>query len=175
MSRLDWGAGRFTVDYDTSEIQEGLRGWQSDVGDRVVYYRFFSEQSQQSDIWDEGSGVGRIFHPPMEIPVLHATHVEGGNEARAQGFYFNDDLYVTASFEQLKLVGLTEMDIQHYSYLKDRIVYDLRVFRVERMQILGQIQRRDTVVSIEGTQIKPDEMYNDAQFEEFTHVPMVGT
>jgi hypothetical protein len=170
MGRLDFGSGRFDADFETKEIHQTLRGWQSEFGDNVLYYRYWGEESQVHDIWSEATGGGRVWHPPHEIEVLHVTHVEGGGQDRTQGLYYNDNLYLTASFEQLKRLGMTELDLQHQSYLRDRIVYDFRVFRVTRLQVMGQIQQRDVVVSIEGTQVKPDEMLNDAGFEEFANV-----
>jgi hypothetical protein len=169
MGRLDFGAGRFTADYEMRDIHSSLRGWQSEFGDRVLYYRFWGEESEVHDIWDEATGGGRVWHPPAEVEVLHVTHVEGGQEDRDQGLYYNDNLYITASFEQLKRLGMTEMDLQSQAYLRDRIVYDFRVFKVTRIQVMGQIQRRDAIVSIEGTQVKPDEMLNDRGFEAFAN------
>lgn len=170
MGRLDFGSGRFDANHETNEIYRALRGWQSEFGDRVLYYRYWGEESQLNDIWDEASGVGRVWHPPHEIEVLHVTHAEGSAEDRAQGLYYNDNLYFTASFDQLRRLGMTELDLQHQSYLRDRVVYDFRVFRVTSLQVLGQIQRRDSVVSIDGSQVKPDEMLNDRGFEAFANV-----
>lgn len=170
MGRLDFGSGRFDSDFETNEIYESLRGWQTEWGDRALYYRYWATESQIHEIWDEATGVGRVWHPAHEIEVLHATHIEGGNEDRSEtGQYYNDSLYMTASFQQLKRLGMTEMDLLYQSYLNDRIVYDYRVFRVTRIQVMGQIQRKDVVVSIEGTQVKPDEMANDNQFEKFAN------
>ena len=167
MGRLDYESGRFDADFETAEISRSLRGWQSEFGDHVLYYRYWGEETEIHDIWDEAAGGGRVWHPANEIEALHVTHVEGGNEDRQQGQYWNDNLYMTASFDQLRRLGMTELDLQHQSYLRDRIVYDYRVFRVTRLQVMGQIQQRDVVVSIEGTQVKPDEMLNDRQFEAF--------
>lgn len=169
MGRLDYGSGRFDADFEVNEIDRALRGWATEFGDHVFYYRYWGEEAQVHDIWDEATANGRMWHPAHEIEVLHATHIEGGNEDRAQGQYYNDNLYVTASFDQLRRLGMTELDLQHQSYLNDRIVYDYRVFRVTRLQVMGQIQRRDVIVSIEGTQVKPDEMLNDTGFEAFAN------
>jgi hypothetical protein len=169
MGRLDFGSGRFDADYEINDIQQSLRGWQSEFGDNVLYYRYWGEHSQVHDIWDEGTGVGRVWHPPHEIEVLHVTHIEGGNQDRAEGQYYNDEIYITASVEQLQRLGMTELDLQYQTYLRDRLVYNFRVFRVTRMQVMGQIQKRDTIVSIEGTQVKPDEMLNDVGFEAFAN------
>lgn len=170
MGRLDFESGRFTTDFETNEIHRALKGWQSEFGDSVLWWRFWMEQSEEDDIWDEAAGLGRVWHPPAEVKALHVTHVEGGNQDRTQGQYYNDNFYMTCSWEQLQRAGFTEFDLQYHSYLSDRIIYDYRVFRVTRIQVMGQIQRRDTVVSVEGTQVKPDEMLNDSQFAKFANV-----
>ena len=169
MGRLDWKRGRFDSDFETGEIHRGLRGHQSaQIGDEVQYYRLDFEHSQMDDLYDEGTGYGRVYHPPVDLPCLHVTHDEGENQDTDTGFYFNDNLYITASFDQVYRTGLTLMDIEHQRFLKDRILYDGRVFRVTQIHILGQIQTRDIVVSIEGTQVKPDEMVNDPQFAAYS-------
>jgi hypothetical protein len=55
-------------------------------------------------------------------------------------------------------------DIKTGNYLKDRVVYDRKVFRVVQISIRGQMQRRDIIVAISTTQVKPDELVMDAQF-----------
>lgn len=167
MGRLDFGSGRFSADYEMSQIADALRGWQTAFGDNVLYYRYWGSESQVHNIWDEATGVGRVWHPPHEIEVLHVTRIEGSAEDRAHGLYYNDSIYITAAFHMLTRLGMTELDLQHQTYLRDRLVYDFRVFRVSRLQITGQIQKRDPIVSIEGSQIKPDEMLNDVGFEAF--------
>lgn len=169
MGRLDWKRGRFDTDFETEEIHRGLRGHQSaQVGDEVAYYRFNREGSGMDDLYDEGEGLGRVFRPPVDLPVLHVTHDEGDNQDTDTGFYFNDNIYISASYDQVYRTGLSLADIEHHRYLKDRVVYDGRVFRVTQIHILGQIQGRDVIVSIEGTQVKPDEMVSDPQFSNFT-------
>lgn len=169
MGRLDFESGRFDPNYETAEIGRALRGWSSEFGDRILYYRYWGEESQVHGIWEEASGRGRVWHPPSEVETLHVTRLEGSPEERAQGLYYNDTIYLTASYEQLKRLGMTELDLMHQSYLRDRMVYDYRVFKVTRLQVMGQIQQRDVVVAIEGTQVKPDEMLNDEQFRDFAN------
>lgn len=162
MSRLDWKRGRFDTDFETNEIHYSLRGHQrSQIGDSIEYLRFERALSESHDIYDEGFGEGKVYRPAVTVPCLHVTHDEGSQEARDTGFYFNDNIYVNCSFDQFTRTGLTEADVRHDRFLKDRFVYDNRVFRVTAINILGQIQKRDTIVSIEGTQVKTDEMVND--------------
>lgn len=172
MSRLDWKRGRFDSDFETNEMNQGLRGFQSaQAGDAIDYYRFDRVASQIDDVYDEGDGAGRVYHPSVVVPVLRAVHDEGENANTDTGFYFNDNIYVTASFNQVFRTGLTFEDIRHEDYLKDRLVYDNKVFRVTQIHVMGQIQRRDVIISIEGTQVKADELVTDTQFAEFATQP----
>lgn len=165
---MDWKRGRFSIEFETNEIHSALRGRQDEVGQTIEYYRFAKHLSQSNNIYDEADGVGRVYTPPMSLPVLSVTHEEGGNQDRPEGFYTNNDVHLTASFEQLRMVGLTAMDIQTENYLRDRFVYDMRVFRVMKIYILGQLQQRDIIVSMDATQVKPDELVNDPQFKRYS-------
>lgn len=172
MSRLDWKRGRFHTDYEVNEIAHGLRGYQgSQIQASIEYWRFDRQNSEMDDIFDEGVGAGKVYRPSVILPALHVTHNEGGSVDGDTGFYFNDDLYVTMSYTQFTRTGLTEADIRAVRYLKDRVLYDEKVFRVTQVNVLGQIKARDIIISIEGTQVKPDEMANDPQFAEYAIQP----
>lgn len=171
MTRLDWKQGRFNVNFETDQINAALRGWEYGNGDQIDYYRFQAEKTQVNDVYDEGYGIGRVFDGPFTLDVLHAIHQEGANENTDTGFYFNDDLHVSAVYNVLMRLGLTSMDLDTGGYLKDRIVYDNKVFRVTNIQILGQIQRRDIICAIDATQVKPDELANDLQFRKWSDEP----
>lgn len=174
MARLDWQTGRFSVDYETSEIYRGLRGWQRYTGDSISYYRFQYDQSSTDPVYGEAGGpMGRMYFGPVELPALHVLITEGENENKTEGFTYNDDAHVTASFDMLRRLGMNEMDINHQNFLKDRFVYNDKVFRVTDMQILGQIQRKDIIATIDATQVKPDELVNDIQFSKYADVKTV--
>jgi hypothetical protein len=168
MGRIGWKGGRFSVDFETSEIYRGLRDWQRWTGDEVYYYRFAYDQSTKDPVYGEATGpLGRVFFGPNLVPALHVVHIEGDNDNTEDGFYYNDRAHVTFSFDQLKRMGMNKMDLNTQNYLKDRFVYDTKVFRVTSVQILGQIQQRDIIVAIDATQVKPDEMVNDIQFAQY--------
>lgn len=164
MARLDWKHGRFSENYEINEIHGAIYGHVHNFGDFIDWYRFLQDASHMHDIYDEGQGVGRVYGPPINMPVIHATHSEGVNEDLPEGFYFNDTLNVSASFSQLTRAGLTMLDLQTQNFLKDRFVYDDKVFRVTAISVLGQIRQRDIVVGIDASQVKPDELVNDLQF-----------
>lgn len=166
MSRLDWKeGGRFDRIREGNSIDHALRGFQNaEIEAYFSYFRFWPAQSQHHAVYDEAAGTGLVYHPEVVLPALHVTHGEGPNEDTEGGFYFVDDLYVSTSFEQVARAGLTELDVRHEGYLRDRIVYDGLVFRVTAMHVTGQVTAHDFTIGIECTQIKPDEYILDPQF-----------
>jgi hypothetical protein len=168
MSRLDWKeGGRFDRKREAQSIEAALRGYQNaQIEDEIGYFRFWKERSETHAVYDEPTGGGLVFHPQVDIPVLHVTHNEGPTQDTEGGFYFVDDIYVTASFSQFSRTGLTEADLRHNNYLRDRIYYDTRLFRVQQIHVTGQISQTDFMVSIEGSQLKPDEYILDPQFRD---------
>jgi hypothetical protein len=165
MARLDRKEGRFDVQYEYGQIDAALAGYQSVYGQELAWYRFSHELSQTHDIYDEGAGVGRVFHPPVTVPVLAAVREEGQASQETGGLYWTDAIHLTASFAQITKTGLTRMDVKHGTYLRDRIAYDGRIFRVTRISVLGQIISRDIVVGIDAVQLKASDLTDDAQFE----------
>lgn len=167
-NRLGRKQGRFTSDFEVNEIHAGLRGHQQAFGDDVEYYRFLRESSAMHDIYDEGTGAGRVYNGPINAPALRVVRLEGSVANVDTGLYWNDEVHATFGFDILEKIGLTEMQVEHHDYLRDRLVYDDKVFRVTNVQILGQLQKRDIVVSIDATQVKPDELVNDPQFKRWS-------
>ena len=167
MSRIDWAGGRFDIDFETNDMHRALYGWQDHVGTVVMYYRHHRNLVVADDVYDEAYGAELHFADPIPLPVLHATHVEGQGEFLEEGFYYLDDLHLSCSFEQLRRVGLSRQDIRVQNYIHDRIAHDDRLFRVEFIQVLGQVRNRDVIVSMDCSQVKPDEMRNSPEFKEF--------
>ncbi len=172
MSRIGWGAGRFNVDFETQEIYKGLRDWQRQTGDQAEYFRFAYDQSNKDPVYGEAAPPnGRVYFGPLLIPALHVVHTESAVEEIPEGFTYHDKVHVTCSFDMLKRTGLSRLDLETQNYLKDRIVYDGKVFRVYNVQILGQIQQKDIIVTFDGTQLRPEDMASDSQFAQYAEGP----
>jgi hypothetical protein len=154
--------------YETNDIFNALAGWQSVDGDWADYYRFNPGLSDIDPIYDEPVGNGLVYNPPVRIQAQHIEHVEGANENSENGFYFNDDAALIVAFDKVLQAGMDYEDIKTGKYLKDRVVYDRKVFRVVQISIRGQMQRRDIIVAISTTQVKPDELVNDTIFKEWS-------
>lgn len=172
MARIWWESGRFTINWETQEIYRGLRDWQRFTGDQIQYFRFAYDQSNKDSVYGEATGPnGRMYFGPIILPCLHVVHTESAVEELPEGFTYHDRLHATASFDQLKKLGMEQMDLNTQNFLKDRIVYDDKVFRVYNVQILGQIQQKDIIVTFDATQLKPEDMQYDVQFAAYSNVP----
>lgn len=169
MARIDWKRSqRYNPDSETQTILNALKGWQSTYGDWIAYFRFNPSATVMDDVYDEAVGQGMMFYPPIQVPCQHVTHLEGENENGENGFYYNDDLDATIAFDSFIQVGMSMADIMTGNYLKDRVYYDRKLFRVKQLAIQGQIQQRDIIVGLAATQLKPDELVNDVQFSNWS-------
>lgn len=171
MSRADWKRGRFSAEVETQEISEGLRGYQPAYGDHIDYFRYDYGRSTKHAVYDEAVESGRVFAGAVDVPVLDVRHGMGEVQNEQDGFYTVGALEISASFRQLSRTGLTDIDLRNARYLRDRIAYDGRLFRVRGMRVKGQIQRSDVVVEMSAVQLKPDELVNDPQFAQYVIDP----
>lgn len=144
--------------YETDKILGALDGFQAVDGDWVDYYRFNPNLSEINDVYDEPAGNGLVFYPAVRLQALHVTHIDGANEDSENGFYYNDDAFLTVAFDKVLQSGMDYADIMTGNYLKDYVQYDRKIFRVRQISVRGQMQRRDIIVSISVTQVKPDEI-----------------
>lgn len=171
-SRLDWKSGRFNINIETTLIHRGLRAWQHQTGDSVLWWRFDYSKSEMHPIYDEATGAGRVFYGPWFVPTLSCEHIAGANtEPREEGLYQVDELHVVAEFDQLQKIGLTYMDLQTANYRRDRLAYDNKLFQIQELVVLGQIRRRDIIVSITALQIKNDELVDDPMYSWYLNDP----
>jgi hypothetical protein len=168
MSRTDWKKGRFSADVDTDRTFKRMRGWRDVYGDWLDYYRLNEASTQIDPIYDEAVGEGRVYFPPVRLPCLHVTHIEGDNENTDMGFYYNDTLSASIAFDQFVGVGMDYADIQTGNYINDRVYYDQKIFRIMSLSIRGQIQQRDIIVGLDATQMKPDELVDDQLFKQWS-------
>jgi hypothetical protein len=168
MARIDDKRGRFNNDQATDSILKGLRGYAENNGDWLWYYRFDPLATVMDDVYDEATDGGLKYKPPVRMQCLHVTHVEGGNEDSDLGFYYNDDLDATIAFDLFLQAGMVLADIETGNYIKDRVVYDRKLFAVKQLAVQGQVQQRDIIIGLSATQVKPDELVNDTQFAKWS-------
>lgn len=168
MARVDRKRGRLNTDQATDSILHAMRGYAENQGDWITYYRFDASSTVMDPVYDEAIGQGLLYLPPVRVQCVHVIHVEGANENSDRGFYYNDDLDAKIAFDLFLEAGMTMADIQTGNYIKDRVLYDRKLFRVTQLAVEGQVQERDIIIGLSATQLKPDELVNDTQFADWS-------
>ena len=154
LARIDWHKGKFNADSETQREFAGMEGWANSYGDWINYWHLNQAATTYDDVYDD----------MRRVPVLHATHVRGANTWNDKGFYTTDNLSAILSFQQYEQCGLVMADIDTNNYEFDRIVYDEKVFRIQEIAIRGKIVNRPIIITINATQLKPDELVEDQVF-----------
>lgn len=167
MSRIDAKRGRFNPDFETDQMLGAMAGWAEVDGDWLNYFRFDPGRSAADDVYDEATGDGEKFLAPVRVQCLHVTHSDGAAEISDNGFYFNDDLDATIAFDAFTEAGMSMADLRTGNYLRDRVIYDRKVFRVKQLAVRGQMQERDLVIALTAVQLKPDELVQDVMFRDW--------
>lgn len=171
LARTDWKRGRFAAAQQTDEIAKGMRGWRDVWGDEIDYWHLDPGASQFDDVYLEAQGVGRVYTGPTRMPVMHVTHLRGENENGEYGFYYNDTLTFQVAFDLFTQSGMSLADIDTGEYMRDRLTYDQKAFKVIKLSVEGKIIRSPTVINVEAQQIKPDELRDDQWWATYANNP----
>ena len=165
----------FPPKYETRRIDRDVELHQRAFGTTVQWYFFDVEDTVIDDLYDEGADTavtgGRRWKGPITVPVLSAVRQEGIKVASDDGMYTLDTIDLRLSHEQARRVGLLpNMDQNTELHLRDRIVYDNRVFGLRNIQVTGQFEGsgHDVMVRILGVQLRPDELVNDPDFKKWS-------
>lgn len=172
MARVDWHMGRFRTDNETDRMFQAMRGWRDTFGDWLDYYKLNQAASDVDPTYDEVGPGGYVYIGPIRLPTLHVIHQQGENEYGPIGFYFNDAIEAPIPFDLFVGVGMRLADIETGDFLKDRVIYRRKVFRITSLQIRGQVQERPTIVMLSATQLKPDELIDSPQFSIYSETTL---
>lgn len=167
--------GRFDGEYETNSIWDGIsRDLQRPVGQRVYWYRYDTDNTVIHPVYDVGSPQGgRAYKYPISLPVINAFVTQGQQYDNDRGFYTVDILRLYINFEdvQRELPGLP---LNPDEYIKDRVVFRNGVYAPNRVNPRGQVGYDYMTLTVDLTQLKPEELYND----EWNSVPptwLIGT
>lgn len=163
MTRADWkAAGKHTAsETETASIYEAQAGWRDSYGDWLGYYHLDRNNSNWDDVYAEALSIAYL--PMIKLPVMHVVFNPSGNEQGEGGFYFNDAIVATIPYDLFSQSGLPFASMNPQGYDNDRCLYDRKVFRVTKLTAEGKIQKQPTTISLEATQLKPDENHDDPE------------
>lgn len=170
MNRFGYGANRFAIRNDVSEIFEGVEERQNEIGTTVLWFLFDKETTANTghSVYDESQGgSGSDWLEPFWLPVYAAIRTEGPQQMGDTGMYTTDAVRLVVSYRTAQRHGLVDFGLASDDRLNDRFVYDDVVFQVSDIQVRGQIQERDIVIGIQALEVDPNELINEPDFAQW--------
>ena len=178
--------GRFSVMHEQQAIKGAITTeLVRTVGTTIDWWFYDQVNTVVDPIYDVGSysaAGGRRWTGPIVVPVVNASIFQGTTPSNDErGFYNVDTLRITINVDVVRqgnnLVGsnsgtipqLSMLEINPDHYLLDRIVFREQVYQPIKINTLGFITDRYTVISIDCTQVNPEELVNDPQFQSYAN------
>jgi hypothetical protein len=178
MSRACSPGGRFTSDFEANAISSGIdMDLKKPVGTSALWYYYDDTNSVVDPIYDVGAHTpyspakGRVWHGPYTIPLIKAVISQGSTKISQAGFYNADTLHLTINSKDIEKIipgVMTNPDDQNRS----RVVWKNEVFRPFNVQQRGIISEGFVLLTVECSQVMPEEMVNDPQFLTFSDNPL---
>lgn len=178
--------GRFSVMHEQQSIKGAITTELVRTVGTTIDWWFYDPVSTVVDpIYDVGSSTsigGRRWTGPIAVPVVNTSIFQGMTSSNDErGFYNVDTLRITINVDVIRqgnnLLGansgtipqLSLLEINPDHYLLDRIVFRAQVYQPIKINPLGFITDRYTVISIDCTQVNPEELVNDPQFQSYAN------
>lgn len=160
----------FSTDFEQESIDSGISAQQRETGVQVQWYFFDRQNSRIDTLYDEDdSTAGRSWKGPYPIPVLQATRTEGSLEDAGEGGYVVDSVTLVLGYRQAVDAGLSPAPDRTRNHLKDRFVWDGKVWAPSSIVARNLLGGRGTraVIMVMATEVRDDEMVNDPQFQRY--------
>lgn len=167
------GSHRSSVRREIRSVERGLRQFQREVGDTVVWYEFDSAKSSGGDTYDEGgipdpldptlipTGAGLVFKAPTAIPVVWIRFVTPTAIQTEEGEYTVNRTTLRFARDVMRTSGL-QNPLDPAAHFNDRYSYNGFLYRVDGYNPRGWIHNTYLMVDVNGTQLKPEELQSDS-------------
>lgn len=154
--------GRFDPEFEAKSIRAGItRDLQVPAGQYVLWQIFDPEASDSDPVYATGNNeVGRVFRPPVKVPVVNAFIYQGEQYMNQRGFYTVDTLRVIINYDDV-IRYLPTLDRTPDVHLKDRILYRGEMFQPTRVWQKGQIGYDYMGLAVDAAQVKVEEQVYD--------------
>lgn len=165
--------GRFKIDFETLSMDEGIVDELRDpVGTTVKWWTWdptalaANYETWVDPIYDVSSqeeSQGRRWNAPFDMPVIMAQQIRSTNVMNERGFYVTDTLRLVVAVDDLNRL-LPDIVDNPTDHIKDRVVFQKKVFVPTRVMPRGRYKERYAVVTIDCNQVNAEELVNDPQF-----------
>lgn len=154
--------GRFDPELEVKSIRHGItQDLQAPVGQYVAWRVYDEEATATDDIYDVGSpSGGRVWSKPIELPVVNAYVFQNELYQNDRGFYTVDTLRLFVNFDDVIRL-LPTLDTNPDQHLRDRAEFRGQMYVPNRVFPRGQINMDYMMLTVDLTQVKPEEQVND--------------
>lgn len=172
MSRAGQPGGRFDARYEAHSVSAGARDdLEQPFGQNVEWWAYDVAAQQVDSVYDVGVPAvgGRVWKGPYRLPVISAHQIQGKTpQQNHEGFFNADRLRLVVRVDTARQVGLKHIADHPDQLLADRVQWRGQVYKPEGVQPRGIVGHdRYLIVSIDATQIRPDELINDPSFPSY--------
>lgn len=149
---------------ELDNISRGIdRDMQQPVGQTIPWYVYDSVNTVVDAIYDVGATPsGRVWAAPCFLQAASAIKYEGTEVANDRGFYVLDTIQIVFTADAARLSNLGDLLIRPDEHNLDRVVYENKVFAINQVRVRGVLTAGYAICAAEGTQVKFEELVNDA-------------
>lgn len=176
--RADSPGGRFTIDFELDEIGDGITyDATNPFGTHAEMWIYDLTNSAPDPIYDvEPVGSGRTWLGPYSLHIISASQNMGRVPTSKRGFYSADTIDFIVNIDDLYEVdpslflykSMVQPNIVNMN--RNRLVWKGQVYRPVRTQLEGYVDDRGTLLMLNCIQVMPDELVNDAQFQQYAQL-----
>jgi hypothetical protein len=166
--------GRFKIDFETLSMDEGIVDELRDpVGTTVKWWTWDPTALAANygtwvdpiyDVSSQEGNQGRRWNDPFDLPVIMAQQIRSTNVMNERGFYVTDTLRLVVAVDDLNRL-IPDIVDNPTDHIKDRVVFQRKVFVPTRVLPRGRYKERYAVVTIDCNQVNAEELVNDPQFQ----------
>jgi hypothetical protein len=138
---------------ELAHIQRQLDWWQDEHGEVVAWYEFDSKASHYHDVFNVQ---GKVFRPPIIVPVLWVTPIEDVQETVAEGRRNVGTLQLAISMWSFRRTGVSD-PYDYERHQNDLLVYQGEYYSVGEYTLLGRLWREDVILAVNGIRVYPEE------------------
>lgn len=157
--------GRFSLPFELRAISEGLEeDIQQPLGQWLEWWRYADEDTRIDPVYDVGDYAGgRVWRPPVRLMVMRHSVEQGPLYPNDRGMYTQDDMVFVVNESEFAR-KLPNVAYGPDNFLLDRITWRGKVFHPTLINPRSHIHNTAVTVVIRATQVNPEELVNDPQF-----------
>lgn len=152
------GRSRRSVRREVASINKGIRDYQRETGQTILWYEFDSELSTRDPVYDEGPS--RKWLPGKPVPVVFTYFHEAREEPRPEGFYMVNMVHFTVLLDTLRKSGISNPDRTEL-HMHDRFLFNGNLYSINSYEKQGHLRDTWITIAVDGLQVKDDEMLTD--------------